>query len=63
MGFTRYTIHRDIPMGKWNVFEVVDGREWFVCAFERLEDAHMKPFINNPRKITERSLKRLRDDL
>ncbi len=23
----------------------------------------MKPFINNPRKITERSLKRLRDDL
>lgn len=35
----KYVIHRDIPLGRWNVFALVNGREEFVCAFERLSDA------------------------
>lgn len=35
----RYVYHRDFPSDRWNVFRVVNGREEYVCSFERVEDA------------------------
>lgn len=34
-----YTCHYDHPNQMWNVFELVDGHEFFVKAFETLEEA------------------------
>lgn len=34
-----YTCHYDHPNQKWNVFELVDGHEIFVQAFETLIEA------------------------
>lgn len=34
-----YKIHRDIPNNKWNLFRLDEGREYFVRAFDNLDDA------------------------
>jgi hypothetical protein len=28
-----YTCHFDFPNNQWNCFEIVDGREEYVCSF------------------------------
>jgi len=37
--YVTFTCHYDHPNQKWNVFEVVDGHEIFICAFATLKEA------------------------
>lgn len=34
-----YTYHRDIPGNQWNVYEVVDGHEIYICSYPTAEKA------------------------
>lgn len=43
----RYVYHYDVPNNRWNVFEVVDGRENYLRFFVELEDARDFCSINN----------------
>lgn len=35
----KYTMHKDIPNNKWNVFEVLNGHEIFLRAFDTVDEA------------------------
>lgn len=43
----RYVYHKDLPNNRWNVFEVVNGRENYLRSFHELEDARDFCAINN----------------
>jgi hypothetical protein len=34
-----YVFHKDIPNQQWNVFEIVDGHEIYICSFGTLVEA------------------------
>jgi hypothetical protein len=44
---TRYIVHRDWVLNKWNVFKLENGIEDFVQAFDRLVEAEDFCSINN----------------
>lgn len=43
----RYVYHKDLQNNRWNVFEVVDGRENYLRSYVELEDARDFCAINN----------------
>lgn len=43
----RYVYHYDVPNSRWNVFEVVDGRENYKGFFVELQNARDFCAINN----------------
>jgi hypothetical protein len=49
----RYVYHMDIAHDRWNVFEVVNGQENYLCNYVLLADAQDFCRINNWQEINQ----------